>query len=265
MFFFFVKDKPKPVEYRIVYDFKEDICLEYGYKYMFTPISKKDSCFSPYIRKISKVNGNKYEGMSLPHDTNSNWTMFGKNLVLTIDDSYDFEQTRRMFELLKHYNITATFFPNTIFINPNNQEHIKLWRDIYASGHEIGYHTTDHTRKKSVVELNTDFISFTQRFREILDDNNFSIKVVRAPYGYFDKVWMQWVKENNLFNVRWSMTESEDSNYLRKLYSENRGVVLLLHNKRSDVELLENNIDEYITIAKENGGKMGSIYDSLTK
>lgn len=265
MFFFFAKDKPKPVEYRIVYDFKEDICLEYGYKYMFTPISKKDSCFSPYIRKISKVNGNKYEGMSLPHDTNANWRMFGKNLVLTIDDSYDFEQTKQMLQVLKRYNITATFFPNTIFINPNNEEHVKLWRYIYNSGHEIGYHTTDHNKKKSVKELNSDFAKFTKVFRKILDDRNFSIKVVRAPYGYFDNVWMKWMKENNLFNVRWTITEGEDSIYLKELYAKDRGTVLLIHNKKADVQWLTKNIDSLIEIAKENGGKLGSIYDSIIR
>lgn len=263
--FFFVKNIPKPIEYRVVYDYSQDICKEYAYKYMYTPISRKNKCFSPYVREIKKVNGKRYEKKNPTHDTNANWGMFGKNLVVTIDDSYDFVQTKRMFELLKKYNITATFFPNTIYINPNNQEHVKLWRDIYNSGHEIGYHTTDHQRKRSVEELNADFTTFVQTFKGILQDNNFSIKSVRAPYGYFDRVWLEWATQNNLLNVRWTMTESEDGNYLRELYRKDKGTVLLLHNKESNVEWLTNHIDELIQISKENGGKLGSIYDSIVR
>lgn len=263
--FFFIKNIPRPVEYRVEYDYSKDICNEYSYRYMYTPISKKNKCFSPYIRKKKKVNGNRYGSTKLPHDTQKNWGIFGKNLVLTIDDSYDFKQTKRMFELLERYNITATFFPNTIYINSRNPEHIQLWREIYNSGHEIGYHTTDHTRKRTVEELEKDFSTFTKKFRKILDDNNFSIKSVRAPYGYFDKIWLEWVAKNNLFNVRWTITENEDKNYLRKLYKEGKGTVLLLHNKESDVEWLTNHIDKFLQISKENGGKIGSIYDSIIK
>ncbi len=263
--FFFFKNIPKPVEHKIVYDYSKDMCRWQSYKYMYSPTSIENRCFSPHIRKRRKVNGNSYVNISLSHDTLRNWEIFGKNLVLTIDDSYDSLQTREMFELLERYNVTATFFPNTVYINPYNQEHKKLWQDIYNSGHEIGYHTTNHQKKKSVEELEVDFANFTQRFREILEDNNFSIKSVRAPYGYFDGVWMEWVIKNNLFNVRWTITENEDGNYLRELYSKGKGTVLLLHNKESDVKWLTDHIDELLKISKENGGKMGSIYDSISK
>lgn len=265
MFFFFAKNIAKPIEHRIVYDYRKDVCKEYAYRYMFSPVSRENKSFSPYVRKIPKVTTNRYGRYQLPHDTNANWGMFGKNLVITVDDSYDFEQTRRMFELLKSYGITATFFPNTIYINPNNPEHVKLWKEIYNSGYEIGYHTTDHSRKKSIDELNTDFASFTQHFRGILGDSNFSIKSVRAPYGYWDKVWFDWVAQNNLFNVRWTMTDTEDGNYLRELYEKGKGTVLLLHNKESDVEWLRTHIGELIEISKENAGKLGGIYDSIIR
>lgn len=35
--------------------------------------------------------------------------------------------------------------------------------------------------------------------------------------------------------------------------------------KTSDVELLRDRIEEYINIAKENGGKIISIYDSIVR
>ena len=263
--FFFNNNIPKPNLFKVVYEYHHDIFTHQTYQYTLKLPNKEIQHFTYYVPVKQKINARSYDGLNIPHDISENWNIVGKNLVLTIDDSYNFEQTKRMFELIKEYNLTATFFPNTIFLNEEKPEHIQLWQDIYKAGFEIGYHTTDHIRKRSVEQLNNDFAHFTEKMRRILNDKFFSMKVVRAPYGYFDNVWMQWVKENNLFNVRWSMTENEDSNYLRKLYSENRGVVLLLHNKTSDVELLQNNIEEYINIAKENGGKIASIYDSIVR
>ena len=261
----FIKPIPKPFEYRIYYDYSQDICKEDSPKYLFYPVSRKKMCFSEEGIQRPKITGSRYADMNLPHDTNHNWGMFGKNLVITIDDSYDFPSTKRMFELLKRYNITATFFPNTAYINEENAEHVQLWKDIYDSGYEIGYHTTNHERKKSVGALNEDFAEFTEKMKRIVGDNTFSIKMVRAPYGYWDKVWTQWVVENNLLSVRWTITENEDGNYLRELYGKDIGRVLLLHNKEEDIEWLTNHFDELIQIAKENGGELGSIYDSIIR
>jgi|GEM_PF-4488851 len=263
--FIIQKEIPKPIEYRIVYNYNDDICLEYKNLGMFSPISRKNQSFSPKTKKTERVKGRKYDRYNLPHDTNANWEIFGNNIVVTIDDSYDFPQIRAMFEFLKENSTTATFFPNTDYINPDNKEHVRLWREIYDSGYEIGYHTTDHHRKKSVRVLEEDFSQFTEKMRGILNDYNFTIKVVRAPYGYFDTVWMRWVEENNLLNVRWTITDNEDGNYLRELYSKGKGRVLLLHNKEGDVEWLRNHIDEFKQISKEKGGKLGCIYDSIVR
>ena len=263
--FFFTKPISKPIKFRVVYEYTDDILSQYHYTYTLQLPDNQIQHFTYYIPQRPKINAHSYHRFKLPHDTLNNWEIFGKNLVLTIDDSYNFEQTKRMYQLLREYNITATFFPNTIYINPHNPEHLELWRDIYNSGYEIGYHTTDHTRKRSVEELDRDFNAFTDIFRNILQDQSFSIKSVRAPYGYFDRVWIKWVTDNNLLNMRWTMTELEDMDYLRKLYYKQKGRVLLLHNRKGDVEWLRKNFNELIQIAKENGGKIGSIYDSIVR
>lgn len=145
---------------------------------------------SPYrsaniIEKPSKkkINADKYESMNIPNDTIEKQDLFGNNIVITIDDCYNHGHTKKLFETLRENNATATFFPNTMYLNKNNQESVKLWKDIYNAGFEIGYHTTNHEGNMSVEELQDDFHTFTNYMRDFLGEPNFSIKTARPPYG----------------------------------------------------------------------------------
>ena len=208
-----------------------------------------------------KVTASSYEHFDVPNDTKGNENFFGKNIVVTIDDCYSNEYTRELFETLREGDVTATFFPNTRYLSMKNEETVKLWKEIYESGFEIGYHTANHTDGMNKEMLNQDFDDFVRHMRELLGDPEFSIKVVRAPYGNWDSDWMDWVKERGLFNVRWNVGPNQGSDYVRSILKNDISPIVILHSRYEDTRWLSNMLPELVDIAKENGSRVGSVYD----
>lgn len=233
--------------------------------------SRVSAQFYPEFSEVSEIPSNRkitresYEGIKIPNDTIVQRDIFGKNIVITIDDCYDNDHTRSLFETLKDNRATATFFPNTRYLAKNNDETVRLWKDIYKSGFEIGYHTINHEKNLSVEELQEDFINFTKYMRYFLEEPNFSIKVVRPPYGIWDESWNSWVKQNNLFNIRWNMGPKQDGNYANALIEQNISPIVILHSRHDDARWLENNIDSLKDIANQNNSKVGGVYHSIPK
>ena len=249
----------------------EDMDIIPTYVETDTPINNKslleeyDSITEEDIRERfeKRITSKSYEGLIIPNDTQEKQDIFEKNVVITIDDCYNNEHTRDIFETLKNNNVTGTFFPNTTYLDINNEETVRLWREIYEEGFEIGYHTTTHKQGMSKEELDSDFQRFTEYMRELLRDPSFSIKVVRPPYGLWDNEWNRWVEENNLFNIRWNMGPGNSSDYARVLINKNISPIIILHSRWEDANWIKNNIDELKTITDENNSVVGSVYDSI--
>jgi peptidoglycan/xylan/chitin deacetylase (PgdA/CDA1 family) len=64
----------------------------------------------------------------------------GKGIALTFDDGPDPEYTPQLLDLLKHYNIRATFF----VLGAKAEEHPDLIRRIHMEGHLVGVHNFRH-------------------------------------------------------------------------------------------------------------------------
>lgn len=61
-------------------------------------------------------------------------------LALTFDDGPDPEFTERVLDILRTYNILATFF----VVGSRVEDNPSLLREVVASGHEVGNHTWGH-------------------------------------------------------------------------------------------------------------------------
>lgn len=210
----------------------------------------------------SRITAESYDDLPLPSDTNLNSALFDNNIVMTIDDCYNNQYVREMFELLKANGITATFFPNTSVL-PFDEETKTLWKDIYQAGFEIGYHTIYHAAYLSYGVLEQDFWAFTQYMRELLDDDSFSIKLVRAPYGEWYDAWYRFTEDNHLMSVRWNVLTDHSPDLASQRLQEGISPIVLLHSTAFDVDWLKNNLDQLIAIADQYNGIVGSVYDCL--
>lgn len=204
------------------------------------------------------------EKVELPFDTIEDIALFGNNIVITIDDCYHHDNVRAIFELLKAHDIKATFFPNTNYLTLDDETK-QLWQDIYHSGFDIGYHTTNHYPDYSFNQLINDFEAFTEHMRSLLEDDTFSITFVRAPYGVWTYDWQKWVEQNNLMSVRWNVVIENPITRVEDLIEQNISPIILLHTGYYDVKWLEDNIESLLEIAEENSSLIGSVRQCLPK
>lgn len=108
----------------------------------------------------------------------------GKYIALSFDDGPDAKYTPQILDILKKYDIKATFF--VIGSNAEKQSGL-LIREI-AEGHEIGIHTYSH-KKMSVLGVDAlkDEIS---RTAEIIKDAGYTPSLFRAPGG---EIWFDGI------------------------------------------------------------------------
>jgi peptidoglycan-N-acetylmuramic acid deacetylase len=189
-----------------------------------------------------------------------NEPQLANNIVLTIDDCSIEENVRIIFNTLRDHGLTATFFPNTHYIN---QQDPQLWRDIVASGFEIGYHTRNHYAYLTPDELNGDFDLFQEEIRTILGDPNYTIRYVRPPRGVWNDDWMTWARSRGLLTVQWSFTSPEITNdlFIGILHHPNGGGILLMHTSLSDLDWLNDHLDWMMSLQQDEGSayRLGSV------
>ncbi|NWF69784.1 MAG: polysaccharide deacetylase family protein [Chloroflexi bacterium] len=191
---------------------------------------------------------------ALPRTIYGSEAALANNLLLTIDDCSDEQLTRQMVELLIANNVTATFFPNTIYINEQNPQ---LWRYMVGAGFEIGYHTRTHQEGMSVEELTADFARFQDEVRQLLGDNTYTIRLVRPPYGIWDNNWNAWTEANDLVTVRWNVVPRArlEMSYVEAVLNdmENGGRIILLHPRRFDLRWLEQRLPALLALTDAAG------------
>ncbi|PJF22942.1 MAG: hypothetical protein CUN56_03455 [Phototrophicales bacterium] len=175
------------------------------------------------------------------------------NILITIDDCIDEVLTRQMFEFLVEHDIKAVFFP----LGSELIEHDPtLWQEIIDAGFEIGYHTRYHNEGMTIPELEEDFAAFQADLRDVLDDPDYTIRYVRPPYGVWDRNWLEWAEANNLVTVRWNLVTRFDltmAYFEAVLRHENGGGIVLVHPRPTDMNWLENHIDDVMALTTEAG------------
>jgi peptidoglycan/xylan/chitin deacetylase (PgdA/CDA1 family) len=190
----------------------------------------------------------------LPPMIYGNESQLANNILLTIDDCADEQLTREMFDLLVEKGITATFFPNTSYMIEQDPQ---LWRDIVAADFEIGYHTRLHVDSMSEAELDDDFTLFQQEVRETLDEPDYTITLVRPPYGIWDDSWMAWTETHGFHTVRWNVVPRARLrvDYVAAVFNDmdEGGRIVLLHPRQTDMWWLEAHVDELLALTDENG------------
>lgn len=174
------------------------------------------------------------------------------NILITIDDCIDEVLTREMFEFLVEREITAVFFPlGSEFIEHDPE----LWREIVAAGFEVGYHTRDHIGNMTIPELEEDFAIFEADLRVVLDDPDYEIRYVRPPYGLWDRNWLDWAEANDLHTVRWNLVTRYDLTmeyFEAVLHHAQGGGIVLVHPRPTDMNWLENHLDEVIALTTDD-------------
>lgn len=201
----------------------------------------------------------------------------GHKIVLTFDDGPNPKYTPRVLDILKKYNIKATFF----VVGINVQDNIPLLKRIYDEGHEIGNHTFTHnnvarlTPDRTVLELNT-----TRSLIECITGH--STVLFRAPYNadsepqtYEELEPLVQSKKENYISVGegidpndWDERNNADDIYNKTIAlanSTNASIVLLHDSGGNTREPTVEALPRIIEYFKKRGCKFVTVSDLMGK
>lgn len=153
-----------------------------------------------------------------------------KAVALTFDDGPYSPYTEELLDILKEYQVPATFF----VVGQNAEKYPEVVRRIVNEGHQLGNHTYHHV----------DLLKIDQKtIAEEIDRTNQVIKnitgiaphIVRPPHGFRDPIVMEIMKERGLKVVEWSIMSRDWTNpgaeviVDRTVSKVKNGSIILLH------------------------------------
>ncbi|SFL63328.1 polysaccharide deacetylase family protein [Pelosinus propionicus] len=160
----------------------------------------------------------------------SNTKTTQKVVALTFDDGPYPPYTEQVLDVLKEYNVPATFF----VVGKNVEKYPELVKRIADEGHQLGNHTYHHI---DLLKANRKVIA------EEIDNTNQAIlaaagikpRLMRPPHGFRDPVVMEMMAERNLKVVEWSVMSRDWTNpgvdviVERTVKGVKNGSIILLH------------------------------------
>ncbi len=159
-----------------------------------------------------------------------------KVIALTFDDGPG-RFTIPILDLLAKHNIHATFFMEGSQV----EDYPDIARQVFEAGHEIGNHTYTHfdfhKQKNANPERLVHELAQTESTLErALHDPHFHTKLVRMPYGYFNRTWLlPTLKEHGYalvhwdFGTDWILKKSAEQMTQEYLAHAQPGEVFLFH------------------------------------
>lgn len=165
-----------------------------------------------------------------------------KVVALTFDDGPDADSTPRVLDLLKRYDVRATFF----VVGEQARQNPELIHRMVAEGHTVAGHSYYHLPQSTLWS--------SQRYTEELFRCNdvvarltgLRMRLYRPPFGVTNPPIARAVKNLGLIPVGWSvrsldtMTKDPDRVVDRVMRGLRGGDVILLHDRlENSEELLE--------------------------
>jgi peptidoglycan/xylan/chitin deacetylase (PgdA/CDA1 family) len=157
----------------------------------------------------------------------------GKNIVLSFDDGPHFKNTPILLDILKKYDIKATFF----LIGKNAKDHASITKRIAVEGHQIGNHSYHHRNTFSI-----------QKNKLIANEINISNNIIkeitgqkpiyfRPPFGVTNPRVAAAIQATGMTSVGWNVRSydtvaKDEKKLLQSIIKKTRsGSIILLHEK----------------------------------
>jgi len=175
-----------------------------------------------------------------------------KFVALTFDDGPHPEHTPRVLDILKQYDVQATFF----LIGGRIAGNEELVKQIHAEGHQTGNHSFSHTNTfpfHSAKRMAADMLQCGQAICQI---TGCEPEWFRPPFGVTNPNVAKAVKIRNYKVAGWSIrsldtVRSDKEKVIRRIVSRLRpGAVILLHDHLPDTHYI---LEQIIRQAKEKG------------
>lgn len=194
-----------------------------------------------------------------------------KVVFLTFDDGPNSNYTSELLDVLKQFNIKASFFVVTDFAKENTN----LIQRMKLGGHDIGIHSCAH---KSSLYRGWKYTSNDlSESIKVMEDMHIKVLGYRPPWGHLNLVTLYMLKKLNLKLILWgAMAQDWKANTTSKEISkkiitrvEKGNCIFCLHDGRGSENAPERTISalkESIPILIERGYKfksLGEYYQSI--
>lgn len=187
-----------------------------------------------------------------------------KMIALTFDDGPDEDFTPQILDILKKYDVKATFFVvgEKVGWNP------ELLKREYEEGHEIGNHTFTHINvsKRGYEEIDKEINDTQKAIKNVIGEEP---KLFRPPYRAISKDMCSIVKSKDMNIILWSNLDPRDWSNPGVYYIVNtitskveNGNIVLLHdynNLRNSKSQTIQALDVVIPRLKEMGYKFVTV------
>lgn len=170
-----------------------------------------------------------------------------QELALTFDDGPIPEVTEYILEVLKHYNVPATFF----CVGENIVKHYGIFETILKRGHSVGNHTYHHLNG-----WKTDTDTYLDNIKKF--DQIYFTRLFRPPYGKLAISQYKNILRNQYKIVFWSIItydyhpEMSENKCIKLL--KNRtvgGQILLFHDNIKSIRLISKILPFYIEFCQK--------------
>ncbi len=169
-----------------------------------------------------------------------------KEIALTFDDGPVSEVTEYVLDVLKHYDIRATFF----CVGENVVKHFNVFEKIVKDNHSVGNHTYTHMNGWKM--RTEDYIKNVKKFNEL-----YPTKLFRPPYG---KITLSEYKQllNDYDIIFWSiitydyhsqMSPEKCINLLKR--KTVGGQIVLFHDSIKSIRLISKVLPFYIEFCQK--------------
>lgn len=157
-------------------------------------------------------------------------------LAISFDAAWGADKTREIMAICDSYNVKATFFLVGFWID----KYPDMVKEIYNNGFEIGIHSMTHPdmRTLSSSEIKQELSENMEMIEEL---TNYTPKLFRPPYGYYNNDLIEVCDELGLSCIEWSV-DSLDWKGLsagelsgRVIERATNGSIVLFHNNSDNI------------------------------
>ena len=174
-----------------------------------------------------------------------------RSVYLTFDDGPIPEATPFILDVLKHYDIKATFF----MVGDNARKYPELYQRVVSEGHRIGNHTHNHIGGFSHTIRGYSYkIINTYRANELLHAHLF-----RPPHGWMRLSQYAWLSRKFKV-VMWDLVTRDYSKWMTaedvldnvKRYARN-GSIITFHDSLKSIDKLKTALPQAIEWLRGQG------------
>ncbi len=226
------------IEELIIYNQLENYTLEIGQALKIPALKPREPSKGPQYT-IKYPDTLYYKGVTNDYQ-----------IALTFDDGPDMNYTPRILEILKKYQVPATFFVVGNIVN----QHPGIIQSIVTEGHTLGNHSWSHVNL-SKVNAERIISEFKETEKAVEGITGLKMRLFRPPWGFVSNEVMETAVNMDYKLVNWAVdsrdwdTQNVDQILINTLPNIRKDSIILFHStggRNGNLEATVNTLPELI-------------------